>query len=259
MKTPIYCSLITFFSFFCGTAFAEELPKELRVLSYNIHICIGNDGKLDAERIAETIKAQKPDLVALQEVDRKTSRVKQMDQVDELAKLTGMNAVFGKTIDIGGGDYGVAILSRFPIKDHKTTKLPNIDNREERVALETTIQLDEKTEIRFVCTHFCHQDEKRRMLQADKITELFTKDDRVTILAGDLNAKPDSKTLTVFNEYWTDATNREPTFPLSVGGQKIDYIFYRPAQAFRVKETKVIPEKVASDHFPVLSVLEMKF
>lgn len=254
MSSYVFRGFVVVLLFSFGAVFAAEPVRELRVLSYNIHICIGNDGKLDAERIAETILAQKPDLVALQEVDRKTNRVEQMDQPAELAKRTGMNVAFGKTIGIGGGDYGIAILSRFPIKNSKTTLLPNPDKQEERVALETTIRLDDETEIRFVCTHFCHMSEKRRILQAKKIDELFTKDDKFTILAGDINATPKSETLAVFKENWIDTTNREPTFPGS--GVKIDYIFVRPTGVFRVRETKVIPEKTASDHFPVLTVLE---
>lgn len=243
-------------AFFAVPLAAEETLKELRVLSYNIHICIGTDGKLDVKRTAETIMDQKPDLVALQEVDRKTGRVQNMDQVEELAKLTGMEVVFGKTVPVQGGDYGIAIMSRFPIRSHKATYLPNLDKEEERAALEAMIEIDENTVLRFVCTHFCYKLEKRRILQAEKINELFAADDQATILAGDFNAAPESETLAVLGKRWTNLTDRTPTF--SDGKSKIDYIFCSPKGSFTLKETKVIPEKIASDHFPVLSVLDLR-
>src|SRR5262245_26822074 len=79
-------------------------PQTLRVLSYNIHHGEGTDGKLDLARIAGVITAAKPDLVALQEVDRRATRTKGVDQTAELAKLTGLQAEFGKAIDLQGGD-----------------------------------------------------------------------------------------------------------------------------------------------------------
>ena len=74
-------------------------PLQLRVLSYNIHHGAGIDGKLDLPRIAGVITAVNPDLVALQEVDRKTRRTKQQDQPAMLAKLTGMKILFERNID----------------------------------------------------------------------------------------------------------------------------------------------------------------
>ncbi|MCL2304434.1 MAG: endonuclease/exonuclease/phosphatase family protein [Planctomycetaceae bacterium] len=241
----------------CGIAFADDAPKELRVLSYNIHIGIGNDKNLDLERTAKTILTQKPDLVAIQEIDRLTERTQNVDQVAELERLTGMHAVFGKTINIGSGEYGIAILSKYPITEHRITQLPRLDNQEDRGVLEATIQLDDKTTLLFACTHFCHINEERRIKQAEKINELLAQHDGLVILAGDFNAKPGSKTIEILKAKWSDATDEKPTFSSDNPRIKIDYIFYRPAEMVRVKETRVVEEPVASDHSPVLSVLEI--
>ena len=248
----------------CNMAFADDkpatdTPKELRVLSYNIHIGIGNDEKLDLERTARTIVAQKPDIVAIQEIDRNTARTQNVDQPAELERLTGMHAVFGKTINLGSGEYGIAILSKYPIKEHKITQLPQLGNREDRGALEATITLDDKTTLLFACTHFCHQSEERRTMQAEKINELFAERDGLVVIAGDFNATPNSKTIETLKAKWSDATNEQPTFSSDNPRSKIDYIFYRPTQMLRVKETRVIEEPVTSDHSPVLSVLELVF
>lgn len=252
-KAALSLLIVLCFSLFNRSALADEPVRELRVMTYNIHICIGMDKKLDVDRIARVIMKEKPDLVALQEVDRKTARVQRMDQVEELKKRTNMNVVFGKTIDHTGGEYGIALMSRFPINSQRTISLPNMNNQEPRVVLEAMVQVDEKTELRFLSTHFCHLLEERRIKQAETVNEHFATDTRLTIMGGDFNAKPDSKSVSLLREKWTDTTNGEPTFE---SGIKIDYIFFRPAGAFRVKETRVIREKVASDHMPVLSVLE---
>ena len=55
------------------------------------------------------------DLRLLQEVDRGTERSGRVDQAAELARLTGMQGVFGKTLDFQGGGYGLALLARWPV------------------------------------------------------------------------------------------------------------------------------------------------
>jgi endonuclease/exonuclease/phosphatase family metal-dependent hydrolase len=232
--------------------------RELRVLSYNIHIGIGMDNKLDLERTAKTILEQNPDIVALQEVDRMADRTQKMDQTKELAKLTGMETVFGKTLDRSNGEYGIAILSKHPVLEQKYTQLPRLGNREDRGVLAVKIRLDDKTSLLFLCTHFCHESEERRILQAQKINELFTSDnDLPTILAGDFNAPPDSKTIAVLKEKWFDTTDNKPTFGNPKPSSKLDYIFCRPESAFNVKQTNVINDSVTSDHCPVLSVVDL--
>ena len=235
---------------------AKPAQNELRVLCYNIHVGIGNDNKLDLERTAKVITAQKPDIVALQEVDNKANRTKNVDQAAELARLTGMYSAHGKTIDIAGGEYGIAILSKYPILEHKITQLPKLDKQEDRGALQAKLDLGNDKTLLFVCTHFCHVSEERRTMQAEKINELFADLDGPVIVAGDFNATPDSKTIETMKAKWADATNDKPTFSSDRPRMKIDYIFYRPAEQFRVKETQVLEEPVASDHSPVLSVLE---
>jgi hypothetical protein len=103
----------------------------LRVLSYNIHHGEGVDRKLDLPRIASVTKSVKPDLVALQEVDQGTERTVRVDQPAELARLTGLNVVFGGNIRCQGGDYGNAVLSRLPISRHKNHLLPRFDDGEQ--------------------------------------------------------------------------------------------------------------------------------
>src|SRR6187200_797515 len=95
--------------------------QTLRVMTYNIHVGVGMDKKLDLPRIAGVINSQHPDLVGLQEVDRGVTRTQQIDEIAELAKLTKMDYAFAFNLKYQGGQYGVAILSRTPIRttDHR--------------------------------------------------------------------------------------------------------------------------------------------
>ena len=239
-----------------------ESPQTLRVLVYNIHHGAGTDGKLDMERIAGVIERAEPDLVALQEVDRGTRRTEGIDQPAVLGEMTGLHAAFGKAIDYQGGDYGQAILSRFPIQDVQVHPLPGSHDGEQRIAVSAKVRPGGDGEaIRFISTHLDHRpDPADRLAQAAEINELFTGDAIPTIAAGDFNAKPDSEVMKNLREHWTDAAaeagSPEHTFPAPSPRKRIDYVLYRPADHWRVVEARVIEEKVASDHRPLLVVLE---
>ncbi|MCL2744976.1 MAG: endonuclease/exonuclease/phosphatase family protein [Planctomycetaceae bacterium] len=248
---------VCFFSVFVSLQ-ADEPVKELRILTYNIHVGVGMDKKLDLPRIAKVISDLKPDLVALQEVDRFADRTKKVDQIEELKKLTGMHGTFGKTIPIAGGEYGIAVLSRFPIIEEKYSQLPQLEKHEDRGVIAIKVNINGKMLI-FGSTHFCHMNKERRAKQAEKINELFAdgKND-FTIIGGDFNAKPDEQTIKTLREKWFDATDENFTYSSTDPKIKIDYIFYRPKDVLKVKSTEVIKEPLASDHLPVLSVVELQ-
>src|SRR5438105_13541085 len=96
----------------------------IRVMTYNIHVGVGMDKKLDLARIAGVINAQHPDLVGLQEVDRGVERTQRIDEIAEIARMTKMDYAFAFNLRYQGGQYGVAILSRLPIMatDHRLYK-----------------------------------------------------------------------------------------------------------------------------------------
>ena len=250
-------------------AAADSRPLRLRVLSYNIHHGEGVDRKLDLPRIARVIADQKPDLVALQEMDVKTQRTGGVDQPAELARLTGMHVAFGKGIDYQGGEYGNAILSRFPIESKSVHPLPASEGEERRNATVVTVRPWEGgPEVRFVGTHLNYRDESERVLEVKAILSALKQGQGgslPTILAGDLNARPGTAPLKLFAPDWKDAaadrgagdTPEAMTYPAEKPVRRIDYVLLHPAAAWRVVESKVVPEPVASDHRPVLAVVEL--
>jgi len=244
-----------------------EPPHQLRVLCYNVHWCLGTDGKYDVARLADVISKAKPDLVALQEVDVGVKRSGRVHDVRELSKLTGLAARFGPTQHYEGGLFGNAVMTRLPILDVAIHPLPYTESTAERTtyprgAISVTMEGPDGKPLRFVSTHFQHNVPEDRVAEAKAINKLFAADDDSlrTILAGDMNAVPDAEPITELLKKWTNAIdkNATPTAPAAKPRSRIDYVFYRESSQFRVVESNVIPESIASDHRPVLAVLELR-
>jgi hypothetical protein len=115
--------------------------RTLRVMSYNVHVGIGMDKKIDLGRVAEVIRRERPDLVGLQEVDRGVERTGRVDQVAELARLTGMRYAFAPNLSYQGGWYGVAILSRLPQLSVEHARVRHRREAERRGDLRADVQL----------------------------------------------------------------------------------------------------------------------
>ena len=236
-----------------------DSTRIVRLMTFNIYHGETMKGDFDLDRIANVIKSVSPDLVALQEVDLKTNRVKKLDLATELAVRTGLVPLFGKAMSFDSGEYGEGVLSGFSFLYTKNHALPFQPGKEPRAALEVNVIINSGDTIRFIGTHLDHtSDETDRINQAKRLVELFSKDDRPSILAGDLNAKPESTTINLLLQEWSKSFSEDaPTFPSENPRVKIDYILFRPANRWRVLETKVIDEKIASDHSPVLVILEL--
>lgn len=230
------------------------------VFTYNIHHAEGTDGKLDLERIAGIIRAQKPDLVALQEVDDKTERVGGLAEAADLGRLTGMHHIFGKAMDYRGGGYGQAILSRWPITEHAVHQLPQRAGREPRILLTARIAAP-GGDIVFATTHLDHQIEEVRLEQAAAINKLLVANDvTTTILCGDFNAGPESGTMKTLFDHWTDTAGDKagPTIPAREPRRRIDYILARSKEgSVKTLRSEVLNEPIASDHRPVVATIEI--
>jgi endonuclease/exonuclease/phosphatase family metal-dependent hydrolase len=268
-----------------------ELPEEIRVVSYNLHHGEGTDGKFDLKRIANLLLAVEPHIVALQELDQGTKRASGVDQPAELAKLTGMEVVFGRNIDFDGGGYGTAVLTKLPVRSHKKVKLksfypPTASNPEQRGVQVLELGAKGGPGLLFLNTHLDYREpEDERMGSAKTINELIAKHgDTMAIIAGDFNATPESKPIAEFRKEWKIAGEGDLkggmgkaeggragsatpqaaggeipflTFPAGKPDKWIDYVMYRPADKWEVVEVRVLKEAVASDHRPVLAVLRL--
>lgn len=238
----------------------DDQNLRLRILSYNIHHAEGVDGKLDIPRIAQVILSVEPDLVALQEVDKNTTRTGKVNQDIELAHLTKMNSVFGSNITFQGGQYGNAILSKFPIIKNKNFLLPNVDSGEQRGLLRSQIQISNKENVLFFSTHLDHRrSDTERLASAEAINQIISLDNKSpAILAGDFNDVPESPTLKELGKLWL-RTNKKilKTIPASKPSRQIDYIFVQPKERWKIIESQVLDEDIASDHRAIFSIIEL--
>jgi endonuclease/exonuclease/phosphatase family metal-dependent hydrolase len=233
-------------------------PVGVRVLTYNIHHGEGLDGRFDLPRLADIMNGAEADLIALQEVDRGTRRASGVDQLAELARLTGMHAVFGKAMDYQGGAYGVAVLSRAPVRQVRNRRLPGSPEREPRTALTVDVDISERSpRIQFTTTHLDQgRDLMDQVAQASYLAAGLSAGSEARILAGDMNTRPDTLTMQILARRWTDTFADPPPDPTGRPRRRVDYVMVRPAASWRTVESHYIDAPLASDHQPVLVSLE---
>lgn len=238
----------------------------IRILSYNIHHANppSKPNVIDVAAIAKVINEQQPDLVALQEIDVHTDRSgKTLNEAEEIARLTGMKYYFARAIDYAGGEYGVAILSRFSMEETSNNPLPTADGTggEHRTLATAVINLPGNKKIVFACTHLdAQRSDTNRLLQIKKIGEFFNSEKLPVIIAGDFNAVPNSSVINILDENFTRTCISDGCFtvPVIIPTKTIDFIAYKPADKFIVIEHKVIDEQYASDHRPVQALFKLK-
>ena len=234
----------------------DAVPQlELVVLSWNIHHGEGTDGVFDLERFAARIRAEQPDFVGLQEVDRGTGRAGGVDQMAELARLTGMEGGFVEAMPYDGGGYGEGWLSRWPVVDARGLDLPVQEGREPRAVAAVTID-HPAGPVTFFATHLDHvADPGLREQQCAALGELYG-----DVLLGDLNATPDSAAIAGLAPRWrlkVPAVCGEPqmTFPSHAPEKRIDYILPAIGGSWVLIELRTLDEPIASDHLPLRAVL----
>jgi endonuclease/exonuclease/phosphatase family metal-dependent hydrolase len=248
----------------CGCAqVAEPAPgRTFRVMTYNIHHGEGLDGRVDLERIAALIKESGADLVALQEVDKGVTRTAQRDLPAELAALTGLSCVFSNNFPYQGGEYGNAILTRFPIKHGTNLHYPMLRPGEQRGILQLTLDVFGR-EVVFMNTHIDYRgDDAERWLNVGEIEKLVHHHSgKPIILCGDFNDTPGSRVIKrlgeTFDDVWLKAGRGDGfTIPAKVPRKRIDYIWLSQGSPLEPLQAGV-PHSEASDHLPV--VVELRF
>ncbi len=268
MKSLIFryfiCASITVFSL---SSFAQKSTnkvdknKSIKVMSYNIRIASPPSkgwGFTDLQAVANAINRMKPDLVALQEVDVHTERSgKQSHQAKELAEKTGMYYHFAKAVDRSGGDYGVAVLSRFPIIKGESFRLPLTEGSKGEIRAAALIRIKifgEETV--FMSAHLDHLTDADRKLQVEELNKIISSNSKYPLIFGaDLNMTPDNSVIKILEkEVVFNCVNCEPTFPSDKPKEVIDYLMLnkKALKKFKVSNYHVGDETYASDHLPLM-------
>lgn len=247
-----------------GWGNGDGKTKRITVMTYNVKYCSGyNTSVVDLNAIAEVIKSAKPDIVFFQELDRNTTRSGKVDQLAELSKKTRLPFTFyGKAIDYQGGESGVAIMSRYSLSNTKRTDLPRVDLGPNvyvsyRILVQAEITVNDK-KLTVVASHL-ELTQENRDVQIPVINEILSKSTYPVIFAGDFNATPDNKTITSLIGYGFKKTCTQGCLTITSmnPAREIDYIMYRPEKAFKVI-SHIVPSTLASDHLPVVAVLEIQ-
>ncbi len=241
-----------------------------RIMTYNVHGCIGRDGKISPYRIAEIIADYDPDIVALQELDVKRVRTGVIDQPYVIARDLKMYFHFSSSLEMRGEKYGNAVLSRFHIDVIQAEQLPTLPTRtdlEKRSALWVSARLNGQA-IQVINTHLG----LNRLERAAQTEALIGGDwlgnsmcSTPLIICGDFNTPPASQVYKTFSQILMDAQlsmkdgRPRRTYPSYLPVLRLDHIF--ASSEFKVKSIDVPFTRLtrtASDHLPLIAEMELE-
>ncbi len=241
-----------------------------RLMTYNIHSCIGLDGRVRPDRIVQVIRASGADVIALQEVDAHRPRSRRHVQAEYLAEQLGMSHHYFAVLDEGGEQYGLAVISRFPLTHLRSAHLTPAEPRRRREA-RGAMWVEVETPwgpVQVINTHFgLTRDERLRQAQTLVGSEWIggLGAETPVVLCGDFNAGASSRECRILGGALVDAhclaggTKRRGTFPSPLAVRTLDHVFvsrhFSVAQASQSRSPTAV---IASDHLPVCVVLEMQ-
>lgn len=230
----------------------------MKLMSFNVRMS-GQLTDYNIAPFASLVGVQQPDVVVLQEVDLFATRSGKKDFLTELAELTGMFPLFAKAIAIDGGEYGLGILSKYPVSVSKIVSLPfPTGAKERRIALVAEILLPGNHTVKVVSTHLDHSTANIRM---EMIRELNTGSvlygNLPVLLGGDFNAGSSEDGITVGMKNWSRLCDNSATYPASSPTSKIDYLFGYPASKWSVVRFNRITNDI-SDHCAIIAEVEYK-
>jgi endonuclease/exonuclease/phosphatase family metal-dependent hydrolase len=249
---------------------ADAAVYRLKVMTYNIHSCIGIDGKIRPERIISVIRSCRADVIALQEVDANRRRSRGHEQARMIAEALAMSHHYYAVSDWNGEQYGLAIISRYPLEHVQSGHLTPIDHAhrsEARGALWVKLTTPAGV-VNVVNTHFGLRREERQrqaeiLLGDDWLGQIRTAEP--IILCGDLNDGPKSLVCKSFGRRLVDVACRLPnhrpraTFISTMPLRRLDYIFASDHFSVNaVRQPRTPTAKLASDHLPVCAELEFR-
>jgi endonuclease/exonuclease/phosphatase family metal-dependent hydrolase len=229
----------------------------ISVLSYNIHECVGCDGRRDPARIAEVIKQSGAQIVGLQEVHSDLSGEDELHQMNYLSTLTGMQAVAGPAVERRNGHYGNVLLTSC-----KVLAVHKIDlsyrSREPRGAIDADLEIDGEP-VRVIVTHLGLVTRERRFQVRKLIDILKQQRTRIVLLLSDFNEwLPLGRPLRWIHTE-LGKTGLVRTFPSRFPLFALDRIWVSPAAALRELCCYRTPlSRIASDHLPLKATIRIE-
>ncbi len=244
-----------------------------RLMTYNVHGCVGVDGKLDVGRIAAVIAQNRPDIVALQELDVGRARSGRVDQAHEIASRLGMRFHFNAAFGVAEESYGDAILTPLPHRLVRSGPLPTLPRSrlERRGAIWVAVEIAPGVELQVINTHLGLVPVEQRgqvaaLLGSDWIGHAAWRDPAV--LLGDFNATSRYAAYRMLTSRLRDVQRgpggeRRPvraarTFPSRLPVLRIDHMFLTPGlEVAGVHTATGSLARLASDHLPLVADLRL--
>lgn len=228
----------------------------MRVLSYNIHGCIGRDGREDPDRVLRVIERAEADIVGLQEVHQDDALDR--DFLRKLEHLPYRSVLYGKTMRKPTANYGNLLLLREAPQHVERIELPTRGGELRGILIaDTTIN---GHRLRIGVTHLDIRSGDRREQAAALRRHLGPPDGPAkSILLGDLNEWfPGRPYFRRFAGVF-DAVSRQRTFPLRPALFALDRIALRgPMVQHAFRTDRSPPADIASDHRPLICDVEWK-
>lgn len=240
-----------------------------RIVTYNVHRCVGADRRLNVARVGEVLARLDPDIVALQELDVGRARTQSVDQAHAIARQLDMAFHFHPAMKVEEELYGDAILTSRPERLVKAGPLPGhprVDRLEPRGALWVEIDVG-GTAVQVINTHLGLVPREQQRQAAWLAGEAWLgHPDRKgpTILLGDFNATATSVVYRTLAAKLRPARALAPryapsaTFPASLPVLRIDHVFV--SNEIRVLDVFAPFEpltRLASDHLPLVVDFEV--
>jgi len=235
-----------------------------RIVTYNVHRCVGNDRRLDVSRVADVLAALEPDIVALQELDVGRARTGGVDQAHDIAQQLDMVCHFHAALKVEEELYGDAILTAYPEKLIQVGPLPGhplMPLLEPRGALWVEVDID-GAPVQIINTHLGLVPREQQIQAALLAGPAWLEHPRFKgprILLGDFNATATSVVYRTLTAKLAAARRLSPrkaptsTFPSQLPVLRIDHLFVSPEVRVRDVFAPYEPRtRVASDHLPLI-------
>lgn len=226
----------------------------IRLASYNVHQCVGADGRRDPRRIAQVIREMKPHVIGVQEVTSSSIPGHELDQLHRLSEMTDLESIAGPTLVWTDGRYGNGLLTSGRIVARRLHDL-SVPHREPRGAIDADIEFG-CHRVRFIVTHLGLRSGERRR-QAETLLRL-TRGETLLVLMGDFNEWHSWSRVTRLLQRSLGKAHWPPTFPARRPWLRLDRIWVKPPQALDTLGVHLSDaSREASDHLPLLATMTL--